>query len=84
MEHLYIPKNNENIHRGSQDNIEALHDFSLNFWKAELGFKNRIELTQFWDSQFYLLFGNIWKMRKGCKMQTWNFLNNLEVQEHFG
>ena len=59
VEHLTISKNSEFNHGGSQHINEAPHEFSLNFWKTLLGSKNRIELNQFWDSQFYLLFGNI-------------------------
>ena len=33
IEALNIPKNTENIHGESYIQIEAPHDFSLNFWK---------------------------------------------------
>ena len=76
MEHLYISKNSENIHRGSHTHIEAPHDFSLNFWKAQLGSKNRIELNQFLG--FSILF-IIWQyldffLRIGYNLSFWNFL----------
>ena len=72
-------KNSENIHGGSPYIYEASHDFSLNFWNDELGSKNRSELNQLWILNFILLFGNVWKLRKCCKMKNWNFIHNLEV-----
>ena len=35
-------KNSKNIHGGSQNNIEAPHDFILNFWKGLAWFQDRI------------------------------------------
>ena len=57
MEYLSLSKNNENIHGGSHNNIEAPRDFSLNFWKVHIGSKNRIELNQLWIPKFISYFG---------------------------
>ena len=53
MEYLNISKNNENIHGGPHNNIEAPHDFSLNFWKFNLVSKIEFDLDQILESQFY-------------------------------
>ena len=86
MEQLYISKNSENIHRGSHTHIEAPHDFSLNFWKAQLGSKNRIELNQFLG--FSILF-IIWQyldffFENWLQLVLLELPNNLEVQEQVG
>ena len=81
MEHLRISKINENIHGGSHNNIEAPHDFSLNFWKVNLGSKIEFDFNQFWKCNFIsslvknLAFGNY------LNNISLSFLDKLETQE---
>ena len=58
--------------------------FGLNFWKGLAWFRHRLWIEPILDSRIHFLFGNNWNLRIGYKMSTWNFLNNLEVQEQFG
>ena len=58
--------------------------FGLNFWEGLAWFQHRLWIEPILDSRIHFLFGNNWNLRIGCKMSTWNFLNNLEVQEQFG
>ena len=37
-------QNNESINGGSHNNIEAPHDFSLNFLKGLAWFQNRVDI----------------------------------------
>ena len=59
LEHLYIYKNNEFNHGGSQHIDEAPHNFILNSLKDLAWFQNRILIEPILDSQIHFLFGNI-------------------------
>ena len=72
-------ENSENIHGGSNNNIEAPHVFSLNFWKAYLGLSHRNRIEPILSSQLISYLKIFRFLRIDYEMQTWNFLNNLEA-----
>ena len=60
LEHLSTSKNSKNIHGGSQNNMEAPHDFILNFRKGLAWFpKIEIELSPF---EFSILFPSLLRL----------------------
>ena len=79
MEQLNISINYENNYGVSYYNNAAPHIFILKFWRVQLGSKNRSELAQFWILNFNYYLATFGNLGKSCKMQNWNFLNNLEV-----